>query len=133
LSASVIFSQLDKSAGFARIFNSIRIIKRLEEKLQFSSLHDLYSKTNDLESLKHKLQLKLNFLIRTKQIESTKYHEINNIISNINYYDIDELIIESSTFGIESMKSASAHGGKKKTKKNKKNKKYKKYKKSRKH
>jgi hypothetical protein len=110
---------------FAKIFNSIRIIKRLEEKLQFSSLHDLYSKTNDLESLKHKLQLKLNFLIRTKQIESTKYHEINNIISNINYYDIDELIIESSTFGIESMKNLSARGGKKKSRKSRKSRKLK--------
>lgn len=105
---------------FEKIFKSIKIIKNLEKKLQFNSIDDLYERTNDLESLKEKLHIKLKFLIRTKQFPMDVYKGINNLIDDINYYDISEIIMTSRFFESESTTTqAASRGGKKNTKRKK--------------
>jgi hypothetical protein len=101
---------------FEKIFNSIRIIKNLEEKLNFHSINDLYDRTNDIETLKMKLNTKLVYLIRIKEIPSKKFNELNHLINSINYYNIDDLIIASRGFETKS-RSVSASGITKKRKK----------------
>jgi hypothetical protein len=100
---------------FEKIFNSMRIIKNLEEKLNFHSINHLYERTNDLETLKMKLNTKLLYLIRIKEIPTKKFNELNNLINSINYYNIDDLIIASRGFETKS-RSVSASGITKKRK-----------------
>jgi hypothetical protein len=98
---------------FVKIFNSLRIINKLKDTLDFRSLDDLYDRTSDLDSLKEKLHRKLVFLIRTKQLAETNYQEIQNLINDINYYSIDEIIIAASEFEHKSTASSAAkYGGK---------------------
>ena len=104
---------------FEKIFNSMRIIKKLEEKLKFHSIDDLYDRTNDIESLKMKLNTKLLYLIKIKEIPSANFNEIKHIINDINYYNIDEIIIASRGFESQSTSSMLTRGGKTKTKKQK--------------
>jgi hypothetical protein len=102
---------------FEKIFRSFKIIKRLESELKFTSLDDLYNRTNDLDSLKEKLLQKLIHLVKTDQIERKKFQTLSSLINEINYYDIDEYIITSRTFDTEPIRSsaaASSYGGKKK-------------------
>ena len=103
-----------KEICFEKIFNSMRIIKKLKENLKFKSLEDLYNMTSDLVSLKEKLHHQLVFLIRTKQLNRTSYEELNKLIDEINYYDIDDIIITSRGFDSRSMAiGATSSGGKK--------------------
>jgi hypothetical protein len=105
-----------KEICFEKIFNSMRIIKKLKENLKFKSLEDLYNMTSDLVSLKEKLHHQLVFLIRTKQLNRTSYEELNKLIDEINYYDIDDIIITSRSFDSRSMAIGSISSGGKKSK-----------------
>jgi hypothetical protein len=99
---------------FEKIFNSIRIIHKLKEKLQFKSFDDLYNMTSNVDSLKEKLHVKLDYLIKTKQLNRITSPEINKLIDEINYYDIGDIIIKSRSFESKSMSvSATISGGKK--------------------
>ena len=114
---------------FEKIFRSFKIIKRLESELKFNSLDDLYYRTNELDSLKEKLLKKLIHLVKTNQIERKKFQSLSNLISEINYYDIDEIIITSRSFDAEPIRNSAAtssYGGKNKSMKRKNYKKIKK-------
>jgi hypothetical protein len=81
---------------FEKIFNSIKNIKKLEKDLGYVSLDELYSGTNDLASLKYKLREKLLSKFEEKKIDMSKLRQLNQLIINLKYYDIDEIIITSS-------------------------------------
>ena len=102
-------------ACFEKIFNSIRIIQKLKDKLKFKSLDDLYYMTDDVDLLKEKLHLQLVFLIKTNQMNRSNYEELNKLIREINYYDIGNIIMTSRTFERENTLSpgATISGGKK--------------------
>jgi len=107
---------------FAKIFRSIGAIQHLSQVLQFKNLSDLYDKTNDLTTLKEKLITKLDFLIKTKQLEPQYYEQLIDKILSLQYYDIDDILITSNDFmrGINKKISASLYaGGKNKSNKNK--------------
>ena len=103
---------------FEKIFNSIRIIQKLKDKLKFKSLDDLYYMTDDLELLKEKLHLQLVFLIKTNQLNRSNYEELNKLIKEINYYDIGNIIMTSRRFERENttVTKSTISGGKKKLK-----------------
>lgn len=100
---------------FEKIFNSMRIIQKLKDKLKFKSLDDLYYMTSDLDLLKEKLRLQLVFLIKTNQLNKSNYEELNKLIREINYYDIGSIIMTSRTFERENTiaSRATTSGGKK--------------------
>lgn len=115
---------------FESHFRSIKMINILVNMLKFTSIDDLYSKTHSVADLKDKLRTKLEFLIKTKQLDPQYYEQILDKILGIQYYDIDQILIESSEFirGISSSsvsKSYTKSGGRKnkKSKKQRKNKK----------
>ena len=93
-----------KEECFKYIFRSIQSIDSLMKKLKFESIDDLYLHTNDVASLKHKLITKLEFLIRTKEIDPYFYEQILDKILSIQYYNIDEILMKSREF-ITSMRS----------------------------
>jgi hypothetical protein len=82
---------------FEKIFRSFKIIKRMEAELKFSSLDDLYNRTNDLETLKEKLLKKLLHLVKTNQIERKKFQELSTLINEINYYEVMQRQSEFTT------------------------------------
>jgi len=115
---------------FKNRFRSIKMINILINMLKFTSINDLYSKTHNVSDLKDKLRTKLEFLIKTKQLDPQYYEQILDKIMGIQYYDIDQILIESSEYTREINSSSSAKsyvksGGKKyrKSKKQRKNKK----------
>lgn len=111
---------------FSKIFRSINLINKLITILQFDSITDLYRKTSNLQTLKEKLITKLDFLIKTKQLESNYYEQILEKIIGIQYYDIDDILIVANEFKRGSTKKQNTVlGGKNKTKKERKYKKIK--------
>jgi hypothetical protein len=118
-----------KEVCFTKIFRSINIINKLNSTLQFESLNDLYLGTNNLSNLKDKLIVKLEHLVKTKEIDAQYYEQIMNNILNIKYYDINDILIESYQFDKKITHSSSSKfsvkssGGKKtRNKRNKRNK-----------
>lgn len=120
-----------KENCFRKIFRSINIINKLSSTLQFDSLNDLYSRTNNLSDLKNKLIIKLEHLIKTKQIKPDYYEQILDNIINIKYYDIHDILIASDEFirnptitnrSTTESKSLIKSGGKKNRRKTKNNK-----------
>jgi hypothetical protein len=122
---------------FKKLFMSINIINKLIPILQFDSLNDLYLRTNNINELKEKLIVKLEHLIKTKQLKAEYYENLINNIISIKYYDIHDIILASNDFNsknlttndryISSSKVAMKSGGKKYKKKTKANKNKKKF------
>jgi len=81
---------------FEKIFNSIKNIKKLEKDFGYASLDEVYLGTNDLASLKYKLREKLLSKFEEKKIDMSKLRQLNQVIVNLKYYDIDEIIITGS-------------------------------------
>lgn len=108
---------------FNKLFRSIKVIDMLERTLDFDSISDLYSKTSDVMNLKAKLITKLEFLVKTKQINAENYEQIIDRIMTIQYYDIHEILVNSHEFSSRTEKRSSyikSGGTKYKTKKGRK-------------
>jgi hypothetical protein len=107
---------------FKKIFRSLNILNSFVNTLQFKSLDNLYSGTSNISNLKDKLIVKLEHLVKTKQIDAQYYEQMINNIMKIKYYDIDDIILTSYNFE-RNISSSSAltnsllkSGGKKKRK-----------------
>ena len=117
-----------KEVCFTKIFRSINIINKLNSTLQFESLNHLYFGTSNLSNLKDKLIVKLEQLVKTKQIDAQYYEQIMNNILNIKYYDINDILIESYQFDKKiphsslSKSAVKSSGGKKTKRRNKRKK-----------
>jgi len=84
---------------FPKIFKSIGIIDKLSKVLQFTSITELYDRTDNLTDLKEKLIIKLDFLVKMKKMRADYYEQIMNDIMLIKYYDIQDILMTSVTFG----------------------------------
>lgn len=113
---------------FANIFRSIKLIHSLLKFLKFSSIDNLYSNTHNIISLKEKLITKLDFLVKTKELNPDYYEQIMDKIIGIQYYDISDIIMKSIKFerNVDSDTVSSKYevrgGGKKSRKHKRKNK-----------
>lgn len=88
-----------KENCFEKIFESIRYINLLVKSLNYGSLIDLYKDTTDINSLKMKLRSRLISLRKnTIPYIIENYDKLNSYIKYINYYDIDDIIIEARNF-----------------------------------
>jgi len=109
---------------FTNIFRSMKYIDSLVKLLKFSSINDLYSKTHNINSLERKIFTKLDFLVKTKEVDPHYYEQIIDKITGIQYYDIQDIIMKSIKFerNVESHTISSryeVHGGVKKSRKHK--------------
>ena len=104
---------------FEKIFNSIKNIKKLEKEFGYASLDEVYLGTNDLASLKYKLREKLLSKFEEKKIDMSKLRQLNQLIVNLKYYDIDEIIITASV-GERQQNHQRLTGGKRRKSRNRK-------------
>jgi hypothetical protein len=96
----------------------------LIKTLYFNSLSDLYNNTHNLSSLKEKLITKLDYLVKTKEVNPMYYEQIlSQIIDGIKFYDIEDIIMARRNIPTPSERALSGGKKYKKTKTNKSNKK----------
>ena len=108
---------------FPTIFRSLNIINKLVNILEFKSLNELYENTNSLTTLKDKLITKLDFLVKTKQINAGSYEQILQQIINIKIYDIEDVLVLSKKERNKIVRSPQAiAGGKKRVRKSRREK-----------
>lgn len=109
---------------FRTIFRSLNLINGLVRTLQFKSLNELYENTNSLTTLKDKLITKLDFLVKTKQINAGSYEQILQQIINIKIYDIEDVLVLSKKERNKNIErtSPALTGGKKRVRKSRREK-----------
>jgi hypothetical protein len=113
-----------KESCFYKIFRSLNTINKLIKTLYFNSLSDLYNNTHNLSSLKEKLITKLDYLVKTKEVNPMYYEQIlSQIIDGIKFYDIEDIIMARRNIPTPSERALSGGKKYKKTKTNKSNKK----------
>lgn len=109
-----------KENCFRIIFRSLNTIHNMVSALHFKSLNELYENTNSLTTLKDKLITKLDFLVKTKQLDASSYEQILQRIIDIQLYDIEDVLVLSKKERNKKERSPQAiAGGKKRVKKSK--------------
>jgi len=84
---------------FALIFRSIKNIYYLMKKLGYKNLTDVYENTHDVNTLKKKFNERFNHMkLNTTHFDRETLREITNKINDIEYYDINEILIESEFY-----------------------------------